>query len=169
MSLTPSHLCYLREAVETASWDTERRLAWVRRTGFAVDEIALRIDDFHGYAATRTDVFPEGVRRNLSALVAVFNAMAGDEWAPAAVHASARWETARVLAAAVAEEPGDGPWLLPDEAWNRPPEATLPVGAPVRGAGASPADRPSGREDPASRRHGTGPPGAGDIRAPVQP
>ncbi|CAL9614138.1 hypothetical protein SUDANB121_05716 [Nocardiopsis dassonvillei] len=118
MSLTPSCLSYLRQAAETASWDAGRQISWVERTGFAVDEIALQVDDFHLYAVNRPETFPEGVRRNLSALVEVFDTMAEDGWAPAAVHASTCWAAVRAPAAAIVEEMGDGLWLLPDDAWD---------------------------------------------------
>ncbi|MFD6095815.1 hypothetical protein ACFVWN_09015 [Nocardiopsis flavescens] len=107
-----------RGYAEIASWDAGRQLARARRSGVDVDEIALRIDDFHGYAVTRTEVFPESVLRPLSELNALFGAMARDDWEHAAVRLSPRWAASRVLAASVAEQMGDCYRLLPDEAWD---------------------------------------------------
>ncbi|GAA0993602.1 hypothetical protein Q7689_06325 [Nocardiopsis tropica] len=99
MYSTP-HLSGLIFAIKVASWDAERQVSWIERTGFHVDEIALQIGDL--YNAVKYNIqgegFPDGVEQGIVDVLTLFDSMSSPGsglWSVDALFLAAEWDVVR--------------------------------------------------------------------------
>ncbi|WP_152691987.1 hypothetical protein [Nocardiopsis sp. RV163] len=90
-------------SIQLASWSGERQLDWIRRTGFAEDEIVLQLEDF--YIAVKSYVtydeeeeFPEFLDKGLQELLDLFGRLIDvnpELWSPESMLSAGQWEVVR--------------------------------------------------------------------------
>ncbi len=90
-------------SIQVASWSGERQLDWIRRTGFAEDEIVLQLEDF--YVAVKSHItydeekeFPEFLDKGIQELLGFFTRLIDVDpelWSPESMISAGQWEVVR--------------------------------------------------------------------------
>ncbi|MEE2038967.1 hypothetical protein Q8791_17255 [Nocardiopsis sp. CT-R113] len=90
-------------SIELASWSGERQLEWIRRTGFAEDEIVLQLEDFYIAVKSRVthdekEEFPEFLEKGIEEILDLFTRLIDadpDLWSPESMTSAKQWEVVR--------------------------------------------------------------------------
>ncbi|MCY9783304.1 hypothetical protein KIK06_05270 [Nocardiopsis sp. EMB25] len=104
-------------SIQVASWEGRRQVEWIKRTGFAEDEISLQLDDF--YRAVKNYVvyiegeeFPEFLENGIQELLDLFEWLADtpELWTFDSIVAAKEWEVVRGRARRLLAEVRGSSW-----------------------------------------------------------
>ncbi|MFJ9553993.1 hypothetical protein ACIRPH_09260 [Nocardiopsis sp. NPDC101807] len=90
-------------SIRVASWNGERQLDWIRRTGFAEDEIVLQLEDC--YIAVKSYVtydeeeeFPDFLDEGIQEVLDLFTRLIDVDpelWSPESMVSAGQWDVVR--------------------------------------------------------------------------
>ncbi|MFD3684143.1 hypothetical protein ACFWTE_04880 [Nocardiopsis sp. NPDC058631] len=105
-------------SIKLASWSGERQLEWIRRTGFAEDEIVLQLEDFYIAVKSRVtydeeEEFPEFLEKGVEEILDLFTRLIDADpelWSPESMLSAEKWEVVRDRSRRLLGEIRDSSW-----------------------------------------------------------